>query len=145
MTLSAPARDTGAGFYAAEALRPTALDRSLGPPTMSRMSSGGDAPRIVLITHPRDGATELARALVEARLAACVNLVEVASVYRWEGATQQDPEVLLVAKTTAEHIAGLERALDERHPYDVPECIALDPAHVEAKYLAWMRAATRDA
>ena len=98
-----------------------------------------------MITHPRDGATEFARSLVESRLAACVSLVDVTSVYRWEGAIEQDPEVLLVAKTTAERVAGLERALDERHPYDVPECVTLDPAHVEAKYLAWMRAETRDA
>ena len=72
---------------------------------MFRMSERADAPRIVLITHPRDGATELARSLVEARLAACVNLVDVTSVYRWEGAIEQAPEALLVVKTTAGHVA----------------------------------------
>lgn len=100
------------------------------------------APRVVLITHPEEGAADFARGLVERSLAACVNLVPVRSVYRWQGAVAEDPEVLLICKTTADRLAGLERVLDAEHPYDVPECVALEPASVEAKYLDWLSAGT---
>lgn len=92
---------------------------------------------MVLVTHPVEGAAAFARDLVEARLAACVNRVEVRSTYRWEGAVHDDPEVLLVVKTTAARLPALERFLEERHPYDVPECIALEPDSVAPAYLAW--------
>ena len=109
----------------------------------ARMSEAvpGAAPRVVLVTAPdREVALELARELVGRRLAACVNLVPgVTSVYRWEGAVQEDPEVLLVCKTTAARIEAFERALAELHPYDVPECVALAPDSVEAGYLSWLR------
>ena len=94
--------------------------------------------RIVLITHPVDGAEEFARQLVERRLAACVNLSSVTSVYRWEGAVQSDPEVLLIAKTDAARVPEIEAFLVDGHPYDVPELVALEPAHVENTYLGWL-------
>ena len=93
--------------------------------------------RLVLITHPADGARAFARALVERRLAACVNLLPVTSVYRWQGTVEEEPEVLLVVKTGADRLAELEAALAD-HPYDVPELVALRPAHVEPAYLAWL-------
>ncbi|MEM7307755.1 MAG: divalent-cation tolerance protein CutA [Planctomycetota bacterium] len=95
-------------------------------------------PRLVLITHPADGAETFARSLVERRLAACVNLLGCRSVYRWEGEVQADDEVLLVAKTTAGRLDELERAVASDHPYDVPELVAVAPAAVEPRYLAWM-------
>lgn len=100
-----------------------------------------DSPRVVLITAPdTEVARSLARGLVEARLAACVNLVPgVTSVYRWEGEVQEDPEVLLVAKTTAARLVEVEAFLVSAHPYDTPECVALAPASVEARYLDWLR------
>ena len=87
------------------------------------------------------GSEALARLVqnsVDERLAACVNLVPVTSVYRWEGVTQADEEVLLVVKTSAERVAELEAILADEHPYDVPELVALAPEHVEATYLAWL-------
>jgi periplasmic divalent cation tolerance protein len=107
---------------------------------MRPMSAGEERPLVVLVTHPREGAHELATRLVERRLAACVNLLAAASVYRWQGEVESAEELLLVVKTTAGRIDALERALAELHPYDVPECVALEPAHVEARYLAWLRA-----
>jgi len=103
-----------------------------------------DAPRVVLVTAPdRATASALARALVEARVAACVNVVgDVTSVYRWQDAVQEEAEVLLIVKSTAGRLPELERLLAERHPYDVPECVALAPDRVEAKYLQWLRAET---
>jgi periplasmic divalent cation tolerance protein len=100
--------------------------------------------RVVLITHPRAGAEAFARGLVERRLAACVNLLAARSIYRWEGAIQADDEALLVAKTDAARVAELVRHLASAHPYDVPECIALEPDEVEPRYLAWLLAETAD-
>lgn len=86
----------------------------------------------------------IAQALVERRLAACVNLVPGAtSIYTWDGRVEEASEVMLVAKTAADRIASLEGALAELHPYDVPEFVVLDALHVEAKYRAWLVGVTR--
>ncbi len=88
-------------------------------------------------------ARSLAHALVEQRCVACVNLVPgVQSIYRWQGQIEESSEVLLVAKTTAGRIADLMRQLRELHPYEVPECVVLEPRDVEAKYKAWLIAET---
>lgn len=89
-------------------------------------------------------ARRLARAFVDARSAACVNIVPgITSVYRWQGQVEESSEVLLIAKTTEDRVADLMRELRELHPYEVPECVVLEPSGVEAKYLAWLRAETR--
>ncbi|MDA1266006.1 MAG: divalent-cation tolerance protein CutA [Planctomycetota bacterium] len=100
--------------------------------------------RVVLVTAPdQEAAERLARALVEERLAACANLVGgVTSIYCWEGALRQDSEVLCVFKTSAARLSAFEARLNELHPYDVPECVALTPDHVAAPYLAWLLAGT---
>ena len=102
------------------------------------------APRVVLVTAPdAEHARRIARALVEERLVACANLLTgVTSVYRWEGAVQEDAEVLLVLKTRAGRLDALEARLGALHPYDVPEFVALAPEHVAAPYLAWLVDAT---
>jgi len=109
---------------------------------MTSRDERSDAPRVVLTTAPdEDTADRLARGLVDAGLAACVNLVPgVRSIYRWQGEVASDPEVLLVAKTVAERVPEIEAWLAEHHPYDCPECVALEVASVEAAYLAWLRA-----
>jgi len=97
--------------------------------------------RIVLVTAPPKKAAALARALVEERLAACVNLLPgVTSVYRWEGEVQEDGETLLVVKTTAAAIARLTARILELHPYEVPEVIALplEPGEGNEAYLRWL-------
>jgi len=103
------------------------------------------AARIVLMTAPDLAVGKrLARALVEKKLAACVNLVPaVTSIYTWQGQIEEASEVVLVLKTTADRIAALELAVAELHPYDVPEVVVLDAVHVEAKYRAWLIDATR--
>jgi len=105
----------------------------------------GARARIVLVTHPREGARAFATGLVERRLAACVNLLPVTSVYRWKAAVEAEEEELLVLKTSAECITDLERVLAKEHPYDVPELVVLTPEHVEASYLRWLLAETADA
>ena len=114
---------------------------------MSSLESGQEnerAARIAFVTAPdQDVARRLAQRLVEERLAACVNLLPgLVSVYRWQGAVEEDSEVLLVVKTRAGKLAAIEALLEREHPYDCPECVALEPAHVEARYLAWLLAET---
>ncbi|MFB6164279.1 MAG: divalent-cation tolerance protein CutA [Haloarculaceae archaeon] len=74
------------------------------------------------VTVPPEAADDLARTLVEDRLAACVNRVPCQSVYRWNGTVHDDEEVLLLAKTTDERYPALVERVRERHPHDVP-CI----------------------
>ena len=97
--------------------------------------------RIVLCTCPDDGTTaaRLARALVDERLAACVNVVAgVSSTYRWNGAVETDAEALLVIKTTADRLETMQARLATLHPYEVPELLAIEPAAGSAAYLAWL-------
>lgn len=98
---------------------------------------------VVLSTFPdADKAAEIARVLVDERLAACVNLVPtVRSIYRWQGAIQDEAEALAVIKTTAERYPALASRLAELHPYDVPEILALPLDDGHAKYLAWLAGA----
>lgn len=96
---------------------------------------------VVLTTcgSDEDGAA-LARALVERRLAACVNAVgKVRSTYRWKGEVLDDQETLLIIKTTASRLAGLEQAIRELSKYEVPEVLALPVQAGGADYLAWVR------
>jgi periplasmic divalent cation tolerance protein len=100
---------------------------------------------VVLSTFPdADKAAQIARVLVEERLAACVNLIaSVRSIYRWQGAVQDDAESLAIIKTTAERFPALAARLAELHPYDVPEILALSLDNGHAKYLAWLAGAVR--
>ena len=94
----------------------------------------------VLCTCP-DAATarRLAGGLVELRKAACVNILpEIRSIYRWQGETCDDAEVLMIVKTTRGCYADLERWLMDNHPYDVPEVLALPVAAGSDDYLAWV-------
>ena len=95
---------------------------------------------VVLSTFPDEArAADIARALVEARLAACVNLVAGArSIYRWQGATEEAREVLAVIKTTSERLEALRARLIELHPYELPEVIAVPVVGGHAAYLDWI-------
>jgi periplasmic divalent cation tolerance protein len=100
---------------------------------------------VVLSTFPTaDKAAEVARALVEEQLCACVNLVpQLRSIYRWQGAVQDDAEVLAIIKTTRAGYDALSRRLLELHPYDVPEVLALPVAAGPAAYLDWLAGSVR--
>ena len=103
-------------------------------------------PVIVLTTVAHDfDARALAHALVEARLAACVNIIDrIHSVYRWEGSVADDTEQLLIIKTTDERVAGLREELFRRHPYDVPEFVVMPIAETSDAYGAWLRSAVAE-
>lgn len=96
--------------------------------------------RLILCTFPdADQARRIGHSLIEARLAACVNLIPgVESIYRWQGAVETSAEVLAVFKTTAATFPALESRLRELHPYEVPEIIALRPDQVAETYARWV-------
>lgn len=97
--------------------------------------------RVVFITAPAGEAGKtLAKDLVDHRLAACVNVVPgIRSIYRWEGKTEDDEEVLLIAKTTAEKVEDLTIRVKEVHPYSVPEIIVVPVVAGSDAYLRWVR------
>lgn len=91
-----------------------------------------------------ESAAALGAALVEARLAACVSLLPaVQSIYRWQGRVEQAGEVPLLIKTTAARYAALEAMIRARHPYELPEIVAVPVTHGLAEYLAWIELETR--
>ena len=95
---------------------------------------------IVLTNLPdRESADALARALIEAQLAACVNiLAPCTSVYRWQGAVETAAEVPLLIKTTAGRYPALETAIRARHPYELPEIVAVPVVLGLPAYLDWV-------
>jgi periplasmic divalent cation tolerance protein len=103
-----------------------------------------DSVRVVLVSLPDAGAARaLARTLVEERLAACGSVVPgVISVYRWQGELQEEPEVLLLLKTTEGALPDLLRRIPELHSYDVPEILALPVSGGHPPYLAWVTEST---
>ncbi len=99
----------------------------------------------VLVTVPDAGkAAELARALVEERLAACGNVVAgVRSIYRWEGKVQDEGEALLVLKTARRRFPDLLARIRSLHPYEVPEILAIPVEEGHGAYLDWVDQSTR--
>ena len=89
------------------------------------------------ITVPRDAAEEIARELVEDRLAACVNRVDCKSTYRWQDAVHDDDEEILLAKTTEEAYSDLVDRVDAIHPYDVPCIERFDETGMLDAFAAW--------
>jgi periplasmic divalent cation tolerance protein len=98
--------------------------------------------RLVLTTTASlEEARKIARALVEGRLAACVNIIpKIESVYRWEGKVEEAQEYLLLVKTTAESFPAVREAIQQLHSYEVPECIALSIEGGSQAYLQWIDA-----
>lgn len=98
------------------------------------------AVRVVLTTVPdAQVGARLARALVEERLAACVNLVPgVRSFYRWQGKLEDAGEVLLLVKTRADRCAALAARIQALHPYELPEVLELSASGGSAAYLDWV-------
>lgn len=104
--------------------------------------AGTEAVHVVLVTAPDLAVgAEIARRLVEEGLAACVNLVPgVRSIYRWQGAVQEDAEILLIAKTRAARVDALAARVRALHPHELPEVIALAVVAGSEPYLDWVRA-----
>ncbi len=92
----------------------------------------------ITVSSPEEG-EKIGKALVEKRLAACVNIIPgLRSIYRWEGKICDDRELLLIAKTTEELFKELEQEVKSQHSYKVPEIIALQIVNGSEDYLSWI-------
>jgi len=100
---------------------------------------------LLLSTAPNsEEAAHLARTLVDERLAACVQVIPgVRSFYRWEGEVQEDPELLLLIKTTPARREQVLARLQELHSYDVPEAVAINMDGGSEGYLSWLEKVTQ--
>ena len=103
---------------------------------------------LLVITNCPDeeSANAIALAVVEAKLAACVNILpRIQSIYRWQGAVESATEIPLFIKSTAASYPALEEAIRRRHPHQVPEIIALPIERGLPAYLNWVAAETLQA
>lgn len=100
-----------------------------------------DRAQVAWVSCPVASAEALARALVEARVAACINVLPaVTSIYRWKDGVERDAEALLMIKTTSGAFEDLKREVLARHPYELPEIIAVDIDAGHPPYLEWIAA-----
>ena len=104
------------------------------------------APWLVVTTVATlEQAGELARAMVEQRLAACAQISRIESYYRWQGAVEHDDEYRILFKTHADGYAALEAAIRAAHPYELPAIHAWPTAQAWGPYAEWVRASTHPA
>ena len=99
---------------------------------------------IVFITaYSEDEAVKISKALVEDRLAGCVNIIkDIRSIYNWEGKIEDEAEVLMIAKTQKHLFDSLRKRVKELHSYTVPEIIAMPIVEGSEDYLKWLREVT---
>ncbi len=99
---------------------------------------------IVYVTAPtEEEAGKIARALVDKKLAACVNIVrDMTSIYRWQGKIEDEAEVLMIVKTRRGHFGRLQETVKQLHSYSVPEVIAIPVVEGSEDYLKWLREET---
>lgn len=94
---------------------------------------------IIISTYPdKSSALKAANELVSARLAACVNISEISSVYSWDGKIENSSECLAVFKTTTKTKESLKKRIEESHPYTVPEVVEIDVLSVNKPYMQWL-------
>ncbi|HEV3138677.1 MAG TPA: divalent-cation tolerance protein CutA [Pirellulales bacterium] len=99
-----------------------------------------DTIQVVTATSSKEEAEKIARALVERRLAACVQVAgPVTSTYHWQGQIESAQEFLCIIKTRQSHYLALEDAIRELHSYEVPEILALEVSAGNRDYLNWLR------
>ncbi len=99
---------------------------------------------VVLITASQeDEAARIAKTLIDERLAACVNIVkDIRSLYRWQGAVEDEGEVLMVVKTQERLFENLKNRVQQLHSYSVPEIIALPIVKGFENYVQWIKEET---
>ena len=99
--------------------------------------------RVVLVSIPRDEANNLARGLVENRLAACVNVIpKIESYFWWDNKLEHEEEALLIIKTTQQRFDELRAWVVANHPYDLPEVISLPLSDGLSDYIEWVKRET---
>jgi periplasmic divalent cation tolerance protein len=112
-------------------------------PVETGVGSGGEALLVLITSASREEADEIARKLVEERLAACVNIVpQVRSLFRWENKLSEEEEVLLIVKTRRSRLGSLVPRVKALHSYSVPEIIALPIVEGSTSYIQWIDEST---
>lgn len=95
-------------------------------------------------TYPnREEARSAAEEAIANKLAACVNIVEIDSLYTWKGRLEDAKEFLAIYKTTAPKVDKLRKFIQKKHSYEVPEIVTISPSDVFEKYLEWLLLSTR--
>jgi len=98
---------------------------------------------VFITTSNEDEAAKISRALVESRLAGCVNIIRnIRSIYSWQGKIEDEPEVLMIAKTRKPLLDAFTKKVKELHSYTIPEIIALPIVEGSEDYLKWLREVT---
>ena len=100
---------------------------------------------VIATAGSKDNARSIAKRLVELRLAACVQMSPIESVYRWNEGICEDAEVLLVIKSRTDRFEAIKAAIKENHPYEVPEILQVPISDGLPAYLAWIDDCTREA
>ena len=101
-------------------------------------------PVIIVSTFPdKTSITKIANQLVKKKLAACVNIMKISSVYSWKGKIENQPEYLALFKTTKKNQLVLKKELRKLHPYDIPEIAEINVDSINQAYLKWLVDSTR--
>jgi periplasmic divalent cation tolerance protein len=101
-------------------------------------------PVIIVSTFPdKTSITKIANQLVKKKLAACVNIMKISSVYSWKGKIENQPEYLALFKTTKKNQLVLKKELRKLHPYDIPEIAEINVDSINQTYLKWLVDSTR--
>jgi len=96
-------------------------------------------PVIIVSTYPdKKTVTKTANELVKKRLAACVNISKISSIYSWKGKIENTSEFLVLFKTTQKNKNALKKAIKKMHPYDIPEIAEIDISSINQPYLKWL-------
>ena len=96
-------------------------------------------PMIIISTFPsKQSVTNIANQLVKKKLAACVNITKISSIYTWKGKIENQPEYLAFFKTTKKNKQILKKELEKLHPYDVPEIAEINVDSINQPYLEWL-------
>ncbi|KRT60395.1 MAG: CutA1 divalent ion tolerance protein [Thaumarchaeota archaeon CSP1-1] len=96
-------------------------------------------PVIIVSTYPdKKTVTKTANELVKKRLAACVNISKISSIYSWKGKIENTSEFLVLFKTTQKNKNALKKAIKKMHPYDIPEIAEINISSINQPYLKWL-------
>jgi len=101
-------------------------------------------PVIIVSTFPnKQSITKIANQLVKQKLAACVNIINISSVYAWQGKIENQSEYLALFKTSKKNQSKLKKELQKLHPYDIPEIAEINVDSINQPYLKWIVDSTR--
>ena len=96
-------------------------------------------PVVIVSTFPsKQSVTSIANKLVKKKLAACVNITKISSVYTWKGKVENQNEYLALFKTTKKNQSTLKKELKKIHPYDVPEIAEINVESINQPYMKWL-------